>query len=81
MHAERIKADEEMLASIVQVTEWRREDPDRAGNDEIPPGSQLGRGRSRAENSRPYPELPIAHLSEPGLGYWPSPRLAGAVFA
>ena len=56
---ERIKADEEMLASIVQVTEWRRE------GDAIlligpttmkfRPATNLGRGRSRPKNSRPHP--------------------------
>jgi hypothetical protein len=55
----RIKADEEMLASIVQVTEWhpgRRCDPAvRAGNDEIPPGDQLAAGAAGPKNSRPHP--------------------------
>ena len=75
---ERIKADEEMLASIVQgerVAPGRRCNPaDGAGNDEIPPGDQLGPARSMPKNSRPIPELPIAPPSEPGLGCRSSPR-------
>jgi len=56
---ERIKADEEMLASIVQVTGWRQEGDVilliGPATMKIPPGDQLGRGAAGPKNSRPHP--------------------------
>ncbi|HET8974033.1 MAG TPA: hypothetical protein VFN63_12195 [Pseudolabrys sp.] len=80
-----IKADEEMLASIVQVMGWRREGDVillvGPATMKFRPATNQAAGAAGPKNSRPHPELPIAHLSEPGLGYWSSPRLSGAVLA
>jgi hypothetical protein len=55
----RIKADEEMLASIVQVTDRHREGDVILllwlATMKFRPATNLGRGRSRPKNSRPHP--------------------------
>ena len=59
MHAGRIKADEEKLASIVQVTEWRREGDVilliGPATMKFRPATNSAAGAAGPKNSRPHP--------------------------